>query len=69
MSVHHHSPHHTVATVSEFCSKKLYIKMLKVKIKQFSRTSRITIANCAQLRASYLEMCSKIRQASEIGNC
>lgn len=43
--------------------------MLKVKIKQFSRTSRITIAHCAQLRASYLKLCSKIREASEIENC
>lgn len=46
-----------------FNSKRKIIKMLNVEIKQFSRTSRITIANCAQLRASYLKMCSKIRES------
>lgn len=41
--------------------------MLKVKIEHFSRTSRITMANCAQPRASYLKLCSKISEASENG--
>lgn len=69
MSVHLHSLQHTVATVSEFYNKNHVIKMLKVKLKRFSRASRITNANCAQLRATYLELCSKIHEASEIGYC